>query len=69
MKPDFKNMPRTELKSYVLAHRDDDEAVRVLMARRSPDSEATWYDFPDTEAGLIEMEKVLRSRIESLEAN
>jgi len=69
MKPNFQTMPRTELKNYVLAHRDDDEAVRVLMARRSPDAEATWYDFPDTEEGWQEMEKVLRSKIKSLESN
>ncbi len=44
MKPNFETMTRQELKSYVLTHRDDLEAFVLLMSRRSPDSEAVWYD-------------------------
>ncbi len=44
MKPNFEEMSKAELKAYVLAHREDDEAIRVLFSRRNPpDSEATWY--------------------------
>jgi hypothetical protein len=44
MKPNFDEMSKAELKAYVLSHRDDDEAIRVLFSRRNPpDSEATWY--------------------------
>jgi hypothetical protein len=44
MKPNFDEMTKAELKAYVLSHRDDDEALRVLFSRRNPpDSEATWY--------------------------
>lgn len=44
MKPNFDKMSKAELKAYVLSHRDDDEAIRVLFSRRNPpDSEATWY--------------------------
>ncbi|MEG4117770.1 hypothetical protein QUA43_09885 [Microcoleus sp. N9_B4] len=44
MKPNFDEMSRTELKAYVLSHRDDDEAIRVFFGRRNPsDSKATWY--------------------------
>ncbi|WP_235623060.1 MULTISPECIES: DUF6887 family protein [unclassified Tolypothrix] len=36
----------------VLAHREDDEAIRVLFSRRNPpDSEATWYGPMTTEDG------------------
>ncbi len=49
MKRDFKTMPRKELIAYVLAHRDDDEAFEALINRRSPDSEATWFDTPQPE--------------------
>ncbi|KAB8317062.1 hypothetical protein SD81_027780 [Tolypothrix campylonemoides VB511288] len=63
MKPDFKKMPRKELIAYVLAHRNDDEAFQVLIARRSPDSEATWYNFPYTEEGQRQMEEVFRRKI------
>lgn len=33
-KPDFQQMSRQELKKYVLAHRDDDEAIRELFINR-----------------------------------
>jgi hypothetical protein len=44
MEPNFETMTRQELKLYVLTHRDDREAFDLLMSRRSPDSEAIWYD-------------------------
>lgn len=44
MKPNFETMTRQELKAYVLTHRDDREAIDLLMSRRSPDSEAIRYD-------------------------
>ncbi|WP_442940634.1 DUF6887 family protein [Nostoc sp.] len=38
--------------AYVLAQRDNDEAIRVLFSRRNPpDSEATWYRPMATEDG------------------
>ncbi|GBF80456.1 DUF6887 family protein [Aphanothece sacrum] len=32
MKPDFEKMSKAELKSYVLEHRDDLEAIRLLFS-------------------------------------
>ena len=43
MTPNFETMTRKELKAYVLAHRDDADAIRMLFNRRSPDETATWY--------------------------
>ena len=62
MKPDFKTMPRKELIAYVLAHRGDEEAIETLIDRRSPDSEATWYKFPETEEGLQQMAEIFRRK-------
>ena len=63
MELDFEKMPREELRAYVLAHREDIEALRVLMSCRNPDSEATWYKFPDTQEGTRQMEEVFRRKI------
>lgn len=63
MKPEFDKMSRSELKTYVLKHRNDMEALRALMSRRSPDDRATWYKFPDTEEGIKQMEEVFRKRL------
>ena len=60
MKPNFEKMTRQELKAYVLQHRDDQEAFSVLMNRRSPDSEATWYKFVNTEE---ENKEILQRKI------
>ena len=62
MKPDFEKMPRAELRAYVLAHREDIEALRILMSRRNPN--AKQYKFPDTEEGWQQMEEIFRRKIE-----
>ena len=43
MKPNFAKMSRSELKAYVRINHDDWEALDILVSRRTPDSEATWY--------------------------
>ena len=43
MTANFETMTRKELKAYVLAHRDDADAIRSLFNRRSPDETAIWY--------------------------
>lgn len=60
MKPNFEIITRQELKSYVLAHRDDREAIHLLMSRRSPDSEAVWYDASTSPA---QTKEILRKKI------
>ncbi len=61
MKPNFETMTRQELKSYVLSHRDDREAIDLLMSRRSPDSEAVWYDASTSPA---QTKEILRKKIQ-----
>ncbi|NJK74816.1 MAG: hypothetical protein HC942_13050 [Microcoleus sp. SU_5_6] len=71
MKPNFEEMSRSELKAYVLSHRDDDEAIRIFFSRRNPpDSKATWYGPMTTHEGLpIEeniriAEEAIKKRVE-----
>jgi hypothetical protein len=71
MQPNFEAMTSKELTAYILAHREDDEAIRVLFSRRNPpDSEATWYGPMTTEDGTpIEeniriAEEAIKRRIE-----
>ncbi|TAG62385.1 MAG: hypothetical protein EAZ28_02950 [Oscillatoriales cyanobacterium] len=71
MKPNFDEMSRSELKAYVLSHRDDDEAIRIFFGRRNPpDSKATWYGPMTTPEGLpIEeniriAEEAIKQRVE-----
>ncbi len=43
MKPNFDQMPTDDLRAYVRRNHDDWEALDILVNRRTPDSEATWY--------------------------
>ncbi|MFB2881351.1 DUF6887 family protein [Floridanema aerugineum] len=71
MKPNFKEMSTKDLRAYLLAHRDDLEALDTLVSRRTPDSEATIYPCMFTEEGLpIEeniriAEEAIRQRVEA----
>ncbi|MFN6485047.1 MULTISPECIES: DUF6887 family protein [unclassified Nostoc] len=51
MKPNFAEMSIKELRAYVLANREDIEALEILFNRRSPDSEAIIYPSMFTEDG------------------
>jgi hypothetical protein len=73
MKPNFAQMSTKELVAYLLTHRDDLEALDMLVSRRTPDSEATWYGPMATEDGTpIEeniriAEQAIKQRIEQAE--
>ena len=59
MKPNYKQMSFKELRSYIIAHREDDEAIHELFVnRRNPDAIKYPYDMPQEE-----MEEILRKKI------
>lgn len=61
MKPDFSKMTRQELRAYILANREDDDAIPALIKRGNPNSPK--FPFPKTEADLKEMQEVLRDKL------
>ena len=62
MKPDFKQMTRAELKAYIVAHREDDEAIHELFVnRRNPN--AKQYPPPLDEEGIRIMEEAFREKL------
>ncbi|MFQ4142561.1 DUF6887 family protein [Chlorogloeopsis sp. ULAP02] len=75
MKPNFAQMSTKELRQYVLAHREDIEALEILFSRRTPDSEAIIYPSMFTEDGqLIEenmriIEEAIAKRIQQEKNN
>jgi hypothetical protein len=48
MKPDFAAMSRKELRAYLLAHRDDEEAFFAYVDRS--ETEANWVELPPVES-------------------
>jgi erythromycin esterase-like protein len=64
MKPDYDAMTKSELRAYILQHRDDLDALEAFFARRSPDSEATWYTLPKTEEEWQQQMEMVRPILE-----
>lgn len=60
-KPDFSQMTRQELRTYILAHRDDDEAIAALIQRGNPDG--TKYPCPQTSEDMSVMTEILRQKL------
>ena len=62
-KPDFSRMTRQELRAYVLAHREEDDAIEALIKRGNPNSPK--YPFPQTDEDFREMEHILNKKLGS----
>ncbi len=61
MKPNFAEMTSEDLRAYVLAHRNDIEAIRALFSRRSKNAKT--YGIPRTPEEWQEQEEAIRQRI------
>jgi hypothetical protein len=62
-KPNFQEMSRQELRSYVLVNREDDDAIAEII-QRIESSGAPTYPYPKTEEDLQAMHEILRKRLE-----
>lgn len=62
MKPDFSKMTKTELKTYIRSHHEDDEAIRELFGR--PTDNALFFPMPKTKEEAEEIENVIREKIQ-----
>ncbi|KAB8316640.1 hypothetical protein SD81_026095 [Tolypothrix campylonemoides VB511288] len=69
MKPDFEKMSRKELRAYVLANREDIEALEFLFSRRTPDKEAIWFHPPKTKQEEQEQFELFKRIVEEKEGN
>ncbi len=63
MKPDFSKMTRQELRNYVLAYREDDDAIEALINKGNPHN--LKYPFPQTEDDFREMAEILKQKLGS----
>lgn len=58
MKPNFEEMSFSDLRAYILTHREDDEAIRELfMNRRNPNAKSY------TATCVEEMTEILRHKL------
>jgi hypothetical protein len=67
MKPDFDTMSIAELRTYLLAHRTDDEAFYKLADRLELNSDnSELYPMPDTSENIAIMEAAIQGQVEKL---
>ena len=65
MKPNFSKMTCQELRAYILANREDDEAIAALINRGNPNRPK--FSFPKTDSHLKEMQEILRDKLSHLQ--
>lgn len=64
MKPSFENMTKAELRAYLVAHPNDQEAFHAFVDRFTSDTTSEIHDLPQS---LVEVEKVaalIRQKVE-----
>lgn len=62
-KPDFQQMSRKELRTYVLTHREDEEALRIYMARLHNEPGVIRHVGGLNEEDLNQLEQLLKARV------
>jgi hypothetical protein len=62
-KPDFQQMSRKELRTYVLAHREDNEALRIYMKRLQNESGIIRQTGGLNEEDFNQLENLLKKRV------
>ncbi len=59
---DFSQMDRKKLRTYVLSHREDEEALRVYMERLHNDPDVSRYTGAYDEEGLARLEQLIKEQ-------
>lgn len=69
-KPNFRAMSRTELKTYINAHRDDAEAWDAFFDKLQQDksTDTKWYPAPLDEESIKVGEEAIRQKIQEIES-
>ncbi|GAB1538053.1 hypothetical protein NUACC21_07090 [Scytonema sp. NUACC21] len=63
LKPDFQQMSRKELRTYVLTHREDEEALRIYMARLHNEPGVIRQSGGLSEEDLNQLEQPIKARV------
>ena len=63
LKPDFQQMSRKELRTYVLTHREDDEALRIYMARLHNEPGVIRQSGGLNEEDLNQLDELIKARV------
>ena len=63
LKPNFQQMSRKELRTYVLTHREDDEAIRIYMERLHNEPGVIRQTGGLNDEDLNQLEQLIKKRV------
>jgi len=66
MKQDFADMNVSELRAYVLAHREDETAFQTLIDRLKVNASGVRYPCPNTPETIAITQKAIQERVGKL---
>lgn len=66
-KLNFERMNRAELKTYMMTHRDDDEAFRAYIHRLRTDSDVKIISGNCDNEGMKELENLIKQKTQDFE--
>ena len=64
MKPNFSRMTRQALRAYILANREEDDAIAALI--KMGNSNSPKFPFPKTNEDLNEMQELLQKKLNNI---
>jgi len=66
MKPDFAEMTKADLRAYLVAHPNDQEAFHAFVDRFTVDASPETYAMPQSKAEIEEVAKLIQQKVEEL---
>ncbi|BAZ18064.1 hypothetical protein NIES4071_99460 [Calothrix sp. NIES-4071] len=64
MKPEFSAMTKAELRSYVIAHPNDNEAFYIFVDRFTSEASPETFDIPNSSDEIEKVEILIRQKLE-----
>ncbi len=66
IKPDFSSMTKIELRTYVIAHPEDNTAFHAFVDRFTSEASTKTYDIPKSNAEIEEVEILIKQKLGQL---
>lgn len=66
MKPNFAELTKADLRAYLVAHPNDQEAFHVFVDRFTADASPETYAMPQSKAEIEEVAKMIQQKVEEL---
>lgn len=64
MKPSFENMSKAQLRAYLAAHPNDQEAFYAFVDRFTSDATSEIYDMPQSSVEVEKVAALIRHKVE-----